>query len=108
MDAPSDDELVLLGESSFSEAKRLRSQLLDRGIDLRLASNPDACTSRSCSPKLLMYVHRRDVPGVQEFLASEHTRAHDGLEFDPSLIESAVFDPDKESATCPACGFQFP
>ena len=102
-----ESELVLLGESSFTEAKRLKALLAEIGIELHLASDPEKCTTQNCSPKLLLHAKSGDLPKIQEFFAAEKLKSHSGLDFDRALVENAVFDPEKETATCPACATTF-
>jgi hypothetical protein len=97
-------EWVEVGEVAFGEAKRLKAILEDRGIELRLASDPDQCNS--CSPKIRIALRSLDVERFQAFLREEHVRSLGDLVHAPELAD-VVFDPEQADATCPACGTVF-
>lgn len=97
---------MLLGTAELNEAKRIRALLEERGIRLELVSHPDSCGSKSCKPTVEVFVNESDLPAVQEFFREEKQREMAGLDFDPALL-GEVFDPEKETARCPACGTTF-
>jgi hypothetical protein len=97
---------VLLGVIDLSEAKRIRSILEDRGVQLRLHSNPDTCASGACRPTVEVFVAEIDVPKVRELFQQEQARSLEGLEVDLARTQE-VFDPEKATARCPACGTEF-
>ena len=97
--------VVLLGVVEYAEGKRLKSALADRGVQLELKSNPETCTT-GCKPTVEIHIREEDVAVVRAFMEQEKARSLDGLEFDASLANE-VFDPEKETARCPACGTEF-
>ena len=97
---------VLLGVIDLAEAKRVRSILGERGVELFLRSNPETCASGACRPTVEIYVTEIDLPKVKEFFLEEKARSLAGLENDPSH-ENADFHPEKETARCPASGTEF-
>jgi hypothetical protein len=101
-----DSEYVLLGTIDYTEAKRLKSALEERGVILKLVSNPQTCGTGGCAPKLEVFVKESDTPRVKEFMIEEHNRSLGDLTHEAGLMDE-VFDSEKESARCPACGTEF-
>jgi hypothetical protein len=101
-----DSEYVLLGAADYSEAKRLKAALEERGVILNLVSNPESCGTGGCMPQLEMFARAIDVVRVQEFLAAERSLSMGDLQHAPGLADE-VFDTEKEIAKCPACGTDF-
>ncbi|OFZ19301.1 MAG: hypothetical protein A2X94_04000 [Bdellovibrionales bacterium GWB1_55_8] len=99
-------EWVLLGKSELADAKRLQSALEERGVRLSLVNDPAACTTKTCKPTVDVFARPMDLPQVREFLDQERTKLYDGLSVDAQLLEE-VYDPEKETARCPACGTTF-
>ena len=97
---------TLLGTIDFNEAKRIRSVLEDRGVKVEIVNNPDTCSTGGCKPTVEVYIQESDRVAVQAFIEEEKAREMAGLEFDAALL-GEVFDPEKESARCPACGTSF-
>jgi hypothetical protein len=103
---------VPVGEFSMQEAKRLQAACQARGIEVRLMTEPDQCGS--CSPKILVTVREADLGSFQAFLLEERAQSF-GISAEElaravsngGLRSDAVFDPEKEEATCPACGTLF-
>ena len=102
----STDELILLGVIDYNEAKRIRFALEEQGVRLELISNPETCPSGGCQPKVEVFTRTQDLEKVQLFFKREKERSLEGLEV-PHGFEEFVFDADKESANCPACGTHF-
>lgn len=100
-----DDEKVLIGSADFFEAKRLRSELEQIGIEIELMSHPEKCGT-GCKPTLEMYAKASDLQAIQSFLDTERQKTLEGLDV-PMNLDSIVFDPEKASATCPACTTEF-
>jgi hypothetical protein len=97
---------VLLGVIEYTEAKRIRGLLEDQGIELKFVNNPETCGTGDCKPSVEVYAAEIDMPRVREFLTHERERAFEGLDVDPALANE-IYDPEKESARCPACGTEF-
>src|SRR4051812_41002111 len=95
---------VLLGIIDLVEAKRIRASLGEMGVKLEMISNPDTCSSGgSCKPTVELYASEPDLPKVAEFFRFEKERDQGGIEVNPELL-GQVFDSEKASAVCPACG----
>ena len=95
-----------MGTAEFAEAKRIQAALKEIGIPMTLAGNPETCTTRNCKPGLEMFVPESHIPAVVEFLKRDKARDLGDLEIDPELL-AEVFDPEKDTARCPACGDTF-
>ena len=107
MTLKTENALVLIGSAELTEAKRIQSSLKECGITLELASHPEACgRAGGCKPKLEMYGREEDIPAIQAFFKAEQIKNMGDLEIDPSLLDE-VFDPEKDTARCPACGHEF-
>jgi len=102
----SDEEKILLGVVDLQEGKRLKSALATRNIFLDLVSNPETCSSGKCGSSVELYIDRNHVAVFNEFLAKEKAQLLAGHQLRPGF-ESEVFDAEKETATCPACGTAF-
>ncbi len=100
------EELILLGQLDFAEAKRIRSILEDQGVVFQLRTEVDNCGSKGCKPTAQVYTRDKDLPIIREFFEKEHLRSLEGLEVNHE-IHGAVFDSEKSDATCPACGTVF-
>lgn len=99
-------QLIHLGSSEFNEAKRLQSLLLERGIKLSLLSDAENC-GKGCKVTVEVYASEGDVPAIRDFFSEQKNRAFDGLNVNEALLEE-VYDPEKGTARCPACGTEFP
>lgn len=102
----SENGKVLLGVIELAEAKRIRSALLTKGVDLEFMHNPETCSSGSCKTSVEVYVDPGQAEVVLEFLRAERANLLEGL---GEMIKHAgeVFDTAKDQATCPACGTSF-
>src|SRR4051794_38708381 len=101
---------ILLGVIDLVEAKRIRDQLEEQGVELTIKNNPETCGSGGCKPRVEVYATEIDMPKVREYFQRERIQSLESLDVDPSFVlalESEVFDPEKESARCPACGTDF-
>jgi len=96
---------VLLGTAEYAEGKRIQALLDERGIQVTLASNPESC-KKGCKITVEVFAREKDLPAIREVLEAEKSRVFDGLEFDPELANE-VYDPERGTARCPACGTQF-
>ena len=97
---------VLMGIIDLQEAKRIRGHLGEKGIKLVLLGNPETCQTGSCGPTVEVWVEMDDLEVVKAFLAQERAKLFHGLNVDPAL-QGTVFDPEAETAQCPACGTVF-
>jgi hypothetical protein len=98
---------ILIGVLDLQEAKRLQAAIDEQfGVRLSIRSNPDTCSTGGCRPTVELLTTEADLPKVREFLAAEKARALDGL--NPNFEQhDQVYDPEKSTATCPACGTTF-
>lgn len=101
-----DGEWVLLGMSDYAEAKRIQAKLELRRVELRFKADPETCGSKTCKPRVEVWVKQTDIPVFKEFMMLEQSRDFGGLEVDHSLL-GEVYDPERGQARCPACGTQF-
>ncbi len=99
-------EEVLIGVVEFNEGKRIKAALSERKVDVRLITNPQTCSTKGCKITVEVHARQADVPVIAEFMKEERQRLFDGLDINPELHES-VFDTEKDSAKCPACGTEF-
>jgi hypothetical protein len=102
----SESTLHFLGTALFTEAKRIQAALKERGVIVTLINNPDAPAAAGKPQKIEMYVEEEAVPQVAEFFRQEKARDLGGLEIQPELLDE-VFDPEKDTARCPACSEVF-
>lgn len=89
----------------LNEAKNLQKLLGDQGVELVLNHDDASCT-RGCSVTVEVHAKEADIPKVQEVYSQIYMKSLEGHDIDLEVINS-VFDPSKESATCPACGASF-
>lgn len=97
---------ILLGTLDLQEAKRIKSALSEKHVQLKIVAADEDCSSSKCSPKVQVYVRESDIETVKLFFEKERNRNFSGLDVKPELVNQ-VFDSEKESAVCPACGTSF-
>ena len=97
--------LIRLGTMPLEEAKTLQRILASRQVDAQLDHNAHTCT-RGCTVTVEMLVPENSIPIVQDVMKEQYQKLTTGLKVDWNLL-TEVFDPSKDSATCPACGTQF-
>lgn len=98
-------ESVAIGTAERIQAGRYQDLLAREGVTAELVHNPQTCQS-GCRTTVEIWVPRADLETVKKVLQQEEARNWQGLDFDPELL-GQVFDPNKDQATCPACGTQF-
>ncbi len=99
-------ETVLIGVIDFTEAKRMKSLLEERGVKLELRMNPDTCTTGGCKPTVEVFAPQAGMEEIAKFFQEERSRNFAGLQADHALTQE-VFDTERETAKCPACGTEF-
>lgn len=109
--APDDDEnadaeRILFGIFDLQEAKRLKSALESQQVSLELFSNPETCSSGSCGTSVEIHLRRADAHKMNAFLLKEKANLLHGHNVQ-SGFDTEIFDTEKETATCPACGTVF-
>lgn len=90
---------------SLNEAKNIQDGLKSRGVDVQLNHNDETC-SRGCSVTVEVHAKKTDLPIIKAYLDENFAKSLEGHEVDMKTLNS-VFDPAKEKAICPACGFEF-
>ncbi len=95
----------LLGIMDLNEAKRIKEILAERGVAIELGHNKQTCT-RGCRVTVEVWGELEDLPKIQELLREEQAKLLEDLDFDPEQ-SAEVFDANKETAVCPACGTRF-
>lgn len=89
----------------LAEAKHIESQLREKGVEARLDHNEATCR-RGCTVTVELWAKEADLPAVKQVFDEGFAKLLEGHEVDLALLNQ-VFDPSKESAQCPACGFEF-
>ena len=100
-----DAEKMMIGIMELVEAKRLKEKMAELGVAIELGHNKETCT-RGCKVTVEVWADPSHLPRIQEVLREERSKLLDDLDFDPEQSDQ-VFDPNKETAVCPACGTQF-
>lgn len=100
-----DEERILLGVADVSEANRIKTELARHEVDIKLAHNPQTC-STGCTPTVEVWAREQDLPKIEVFFREQREKLFAGLKFDPELVNQ-TFDVEKEEATCPACSTTF-
>ena len=101
----SDAEKVMMGIMELVDAKRLKEKLAETGVEIELGHNKETCT-KGCKVTVEVWADPAHLPKIQEVLREERSKLLDDLDVDPDLANQ-VFDPNEESAVCPACGTKF-
>jgi hypothetical protein len=99
-------EKIRLGVMRAADAERLKSKAELQGVEVLLLFNQQTCTSGGCGTSFEVWAAAADVPVLQKIFLEDQQRNMQGLVYDMNLSDN-VFDADKESATCPACGTVF-
>ena len=97
-----DANLVQLGTFSPVIAGNIKHRLLSLGV----AAEVVPCPGGSCSAKAELWVDPKEVEKIREVVQKEFAKTYAGLEIDMERL-GQVYDPDKKTAVCPACGTEF-
>ena len=89
----------------LAEAKAFQDDLLKEGVELVLNHNEQTC-SRGCSVTVEVLGYEKDLPKIVEKYENNYKKLLDGLDVNWEAVNS-VFDPNKATATCPACATEF-
>ena len=100
-----DAEKAMLGIMELVDAKRLKENLAEMGVEIELGHNKETCT-KGCKVTVEVWADPAHLTKIQEVLREERSKLLDDLDVDPDLANQ-VFDPNEESAVCPACGAKF-
>jgi hypothetical protein len=98
-------EKMMLGIMELVDAKRLKEKLAEMGVEIELGHNKETCT-KGCKVTVEIWGNPQDLPKIQGVLSEERSKLMEDLDVDPDLANQ-VFDPDKNTAVCPACGAEF-
>jgi hypothetical protein len=102
MDSP---HKILVGIVSAVNADILSSQLAKAGVQVVTVFNHSTCRG-GCAPSKEIWAHPDDASFIQGFMDECYRRDLLDLGADPKQV-GQVFDLDKPSAICPACGATF-
>ncbi len=98
---------VLIGVIEINEAKRLKEKLLKKNLSVELIHNDETC-KKSYVSKVEVWAQEEDLEKVQRVIHDENMELiiSEGTNIDHDQLNQ-VFDPDAETAICPACGTSF-
>ncbi|MFW7377515.1 MAG: hypothetical protein ACOH5I_01750 [Oligoflexus sp.] len=94
-----------IGIFPLAQAERLISLAAEDGITVEKFHNQQTCRS-GCSITVELWAHTEDLEAIGKIWAKDQQRNYIGLEFDPQQVQQ-VYDPNNDSAVCPACGTEF-
>jgi len=98
-------ELIKIAVMGLNEGKQLQKQCLDAGAEIVLNHNDETC-NRGCSVTVEVHCKESDLEIVQNIFSKNYMDLLDGHDVDLKILNE-TFDPSKETAICPACGFSF-
>ncbi len=98
-------EQVRLAVMPLSDAKEFQDQLKSKGVELILNHNEKTCT-RGCTVTVEVLGYEKDIEVIARAYQDNYQKLTEGHEVNWEIANS-VFDPNQESATCPACGHHF-
>jgi hypothetical protein len=99
-------EKTLIAKAPVAAANSLKAKLAAVDIEVALAHNQATCSSGSCGTELEVWAHKDDVEEITRLLEGQWRAQMEAIGYDPNLA-NAVFDPEQEKATCPACATEF-
>lgn len=97
--------MICIGILPLSQAERLISLAKQEGKTVEKFHNQQTCRS-GCSITVELWAREEDLEIIKKIWAKDQQKNYLGLEFNPEQLQQ-VFDTSKESAICPACGFEF-
>jgi len=100
-----ENQKIMLAKIGTSEGQHLKNSLAKHGFEIALVHNHESCKT-GCSPQVEVWVHPEDAQDILQTLTQAQRDEWADNGYDAKLAEN-VFDPEAESATCPACGTQF-
>lgn len=102
----SNAEKTLLGRAPIAAATTLKTKAAASGIEVVLAHNAQTCSSGKCGTEVEIWAHADDVAEITKLVGDSWRKEMEAMGYDPNLA-SHVFDPEQDSATCPACATVF-
>lgn len=98
-------ELIRMGVMALNEAKQFQKECSEKGIELVLNHDDQTCT-RGCAITVEIHGQEKDLPVIQKIFSERYAKLLEGHDINIDQM-NAVYDPNLENATCPACGTQF-
>lgn len=89
----------------LEDGKQILNQLASLKISAKLEHNEETCT-RGCAVTVELHVAANDIQGWIKFQEQMSINSVESSDYNPELLNT-IFDPSKEEANCPACGFKF-
>lgn len=89
----------------LNDAKSLQDDLAKENVEIILNHNEKTCT-RGCTVTVEVLGYEKDIPKIAEIYQNNYKKLTEGHEVNWDVANS-VFDPNKSTATCPACGTEF-
>jgi hypothetical protein len=99
-------DLILIGNMKLDEAQSLEIKLKNLNVQIVLNHNSHTCT-RGCAVTVEVLANANDLQVIREVLMEDIYKSLKGHEINWEVI-TKTFDPEKETAQCPACGSVFP
>ncbi|MBU0485587.1 MAG: hypothetical protein KKB30_13865 [Proteobacteria bacterium] len=100
------DELVTIQRRPLNDLRVFENLLKADGIGCLLAGDENSCGKGCCPSNFDLQVKVGDAPFAIKIVEDEIRRTSRMDDHDHSFVD-AVFNPDSEEQTCPACGFVF-
>lgn len=97
--------MQIIAVMPLQEAKTLKEQLAAQGIEIELNHSKQTCTS-GCTVTVEVHANGFDIPNIIKFMDDEFKSLIESGDFNLENLNQ-TFDPNQETATCPACSFQF-
>lgn len=101
------EEMVVVQRGPLGDLRQLETLLGEERIPVRITAEEGGCKKGCGPPNFLLEVRKDDVPDAARIVEQEYRRMT-GLDDHEPVAVDAVFNPEAEETTCPACGFRFP
>jgi hypothetical protein len=97
---------IFLGNFELNEAKTLKIRLEALQVQTEIRANEHTCKTGNCKITVELWGLEEDKDKIIELFRKDFFKnlGHSELNFEAL---NSVFDPQSESVTCQACGFQF-
>ncbi|MDZ7640863.1 MAG: hypothetical protein U5J62_02380 [Desulfurivibrio sp.] len=101
------EELVVIQRGPLGDLRRLEELLGRERIPVRIEADEASCGKGCGAASFLLQVSRDDAAEAAKIVTAEHRR-QTALDDHQEVAADAVFNPEAEETTCPACGHRFP
>ncbi len=101
------EEMVVVQRGPLADLRHLESLLGEERIAVRITAEEGGCKKGCGPPNFLLEVRKDDAPDASRIVEQEYRRMT-SLDDHQPVATDAVFNPEAEETTCPACGFRFP